>query len=155
MIGLAMTFLHPFFISVIDINHNVKEGNIECSIKIFTDDFEANLAKNNKQLKVDFNNKNNKALNDKLIFEYIQKNLQLKINHLPKSFNYIGFEIQEESVWVYIETPQKELIKNMDVYCSLMYDFKEKQVDIIHVKANNAEKSYKLDNPKTSVSFNW
>ena len=36
--------VHPFFVSVTEINHNAGDKNLEISCKIFTDDFEAALA---------------------------------------------------------------------------------------------------------------
>jgi len=38
------TLLHPFFVSVIDINHNEKEATIEISVRCFTNDLEKMIA---------------------------------------------------------------------------------------------------------------
>ena len=36
--ALQTEILHPFFISVTEINHNIKDKSLEVSCKIFTDD---------------------------------------------------------------------------------------------------------------------
>jgi hypothetical protein len=69
--------------------------------------------------------------------------------------NYIGHEIQMESVWVYAEVPKITSLKKLEVTCNLLYDFKDLQSNIIHVKANGEEKSYKLDYPKNTTSFEF
>ena len=42
------TRLHPFHVSVVEINHNATDKTLEISCKIFTDDFEKVLAQNYK-----------------------------------------------------------------------------------------------------------
>jgi hypothetical protein len=46
------TRLHPFHVSVVEINHNETDKTLEISCKIFIDDFEKVLAQNYK-VKVD------------------------------------------------------------------------------------------------------
>lgn len=149
-----LTLMHPFYVSVIDINHNTKEGAVELSIRIFTPDLEQTLQKYS-ATKIDIANPKDKALLDKQISTYINQKIQLKINAQPVTLNYVGHEIQMESVWVYAEVPNITTLKKLDVNCNLLYDFKDLQSNIIHVKANGAEKSYKLDYPKTTTSFDF
>jgi hypothetical protein len=40
-----VSLMHPFFISVIEINHNAKEATVEISVRVFTEDFEKTLQK--------------------------------------------------------------------------------------------------------------
>jgi hypothetical protein len=154
---LTMAFIalmHPFYVSVIDINHNTKEGAVEVSIRIFTPDLEQTLQKYS-STKIDIANPKDKALLDKQISNYINQKIQLKINGQPATLNYIGYEIQMESVWVYSEVPKVTSLKKLDVNCNLLYDFKDLQSNIFHVKANGKEQSYKLDFPKTTTSFDF
>ncbi len=45
-ISLAfIALLHPFYVSVIEINHNTKDATAEISIRIFTQDLETTLQK--------------------------------------------------------------------------------------------------------------
>jgi hypothetical protein len=152
---ISFTTKHPFYLSLIEAQHNIKEQSVEISIRIFIDDFENNLAKIHPNLKVDFNNVANKTLNDKLVFEYIKQKLQLSINNTPKTLQYVGFEIQQESIWIYAEVPQNTIIKSLNASCTVMYDFNVKQVNIFRAKANSEEKNTKLDFPKSTVNFNW
>ena len=149
-----IALMHPFYVSVIDINHNTKESAVEVSIRIFTPDLEQTLQKYS-TTKIDIANPKDKALLDQQISNYITQKIQLKINGQPATLNYVGHEIQMESVWVYAEVPKVTTLKKLDVTCNLLYDFKDLQSNIFHVKANGTEKSYKLDYPKTNTSFDF
>lgn len=149
-----IALLHPFYVSVIDINHNTKEESVEMSIRIFTQDLEETLQKYS-TVKIDMVHPTNKAVLDKQINDYIKQKLQLKINGQNANMQYVGYEIQLESVWIYFEVPKIKEIKKADINCSILYDFKNIQSNIFHVKTNGTEKSYKLDYPKTTTVFDF
>jgi len=151
---VAATALHPFYVSVIDINHNAKDKILEVSVRIFTEDFE-DILKKDFHTKVDLTSPADKAAVNKMINTYVLNKLQLKVDGKPVALHYIGYEIQRESTWSYFEVDNVPALKKMDINCNLLYDFEDKQMNIFHVKFNRQEKSYKLDNPKISASFEF
>lgn len=149
-----MQVLHPFYVSVVEIQHNTKEKSVEISVRIFTEDLEQVLKKQNGSL-IDLSKASNKAIADKAIHQYILSKLQIQIDGKPLVMNYLGFEIQQESIWCYFEVPNIHSVKKIDVTCNLLYEWQEQQINIIHAKANGIEKSFKLDNPNTQTSFEF
>lgn len=149
-----VSLMHPFFVSVIEINHNTKESTVEISVRIFTEDLEKTLQQNNKG-KVDMLNPPDKALLDKQIGDYLTKKLQLRINGKPVAMHYLGHEIQKESVWSYLEIPNIKSMKQLGINCTLLYDFEKMQSNIFHVKNMGEDKSYKLDYPQDQTTFNF
>ena len=143
--------LHPFYVSVVDIKHNAKEKTAEVSIRIFTEDLENTLKKFG-NTRIDMVKPANKAIVDKLLNDYIQQKLHIKLNDKAASMQYIGYEQQLESIWTYLEIKEMPTIKKVEINCSLLYDYQEKQTNIFHIKANGKEKSYKLDNPETNFT---
>ena len=154
LLALAAVSLHPFFVSVIEIDQNTKDKSLEVSVRIFIEDFEATLRKYG-NTKVDLQHPTNKATTDKLVNTYLQNKLQLQVDGKPVTMHYIGFEQRLESIWVYLEVQNIATLKKLDVNCNLLYEFEQKQTNIFHIKANNTEKSFKLDNPKTTTTFNF
>jgi hypothetical protein len=152
--SILFSLLHPFFVSVIDVKHNVKDKNVEVSIRIFVDDFEATLKKNY-QKNFDLNKSANDVQVNKLITNYIQSKLQIVIDGKPQTMQYLGFEVQKESVWIFLEINNVQQLKKINFNCNLLYDFQDKQMNIFNVKANGIEKNYKLDYPKSSLEFVW
>ncbi|MCW3087140.1 MAG: hypothetical protein JWQ78_526 [Sediminibacterium sp.] len=147
-----VSLMHPFFVSVIEINHNPKEAAMEISVRIFTEDLEKTLQKYSTG-KVDILNPADKALLEKQISQYITQKLKLKINGQPVTLQYIGHEIQQESVWSFFEVNKITEAKNVQVDCNLLYDLVNSQTNIFHVKSKGVEKSYKLDFPASSAVF--
>lgn len=149
----SLMLLHPFYVSKIEINHNTKDKSLELSIRVFTDDLEATLQKFGRT-KIDLSKKELTAVNDKLIKDYIHKNLQLMVDKRTVNLEYVGYEINKESTWLYFEVDNVPTLKELQVNCSLLYDYKTEQMNIIQVKANGKDESYKLDYPKKNVLFN-
>jgi len=150
----TLALVHPFFVSVIEIEHNDKENTAEVSIRVFTEDLEKTLQKYS-SVKIDLNQPNNKLQNGKELTSYIGKNLQLKINGQAVTAKYIGYEIIKESTWTYFEIEGIKEIKKIDINCSLLYDFEKSQTNIFHVKNKGQEKSYKLDQTQRTISFDF
>lgn len=153
MTGLV-SLMHPFFVSVIEINHNTKEATVEISVRVFTEDLEKTLQKY-ATVRVDIVSPANKDFLDKQISNYLSQKIKLKINGQPVVFTYLGHEIQKESVWSYLEIPKIAVIKKIEIDCTLLYDFEKEQSNIIHVKGKNMDKSFKLDNPKSNTVFEF
>ena len=149
-----IALLHPFFVSVIEINHNAKAETIEISVRVFTEDLEKTLRKYTPG-KIDINTPTDKAFIDKQISNYISQKLHIKINGKPVSFSFIGYEIQKESAWSYFEIAKIPEVKKLEVDCNMLYDYESSQTNIFHVKSKGTEKSWKLDYPKTTAVFDF
>ena len=144
--------LHPFYVSVVELNHNAKDKTVEVSIRIFTDDLEKTL-RTYGGTPIDLTHPANRAAADKLLNDYIQHKLQIKLDGKAARLDYIGFEQQMESTWTYLEIKDVATLKKVSGTCSLLYDYQEKQINIFHIKANGEEKSFKLDYPETVISY--
>ena len=144
--------LHPFYISVVEINHNAKEKTAEVSIRIFTEDLEATLKKYG-NTKVDLLHPVDKAVVDKLLNDYIQHKLQLNLEGKAVTMHYLGYEQQMESIWTYLEVKDVPTMHKVKVKCSLLYDYQDKQSNLFHIKSDGKEQNFKLDYPETVISY--
>ncbi len=154
MLAGLLSVFHPFFVSVIEINHNAKDATVEVSVRVFTEDMEKTLQKYT-TAKIDIANPSDKAFLEKQLSNYIMQKLQLKIDGKSVTMNYVGHEIQKESIWCYLEVPKITDMKKLELNCTFLYDFEKTQSNIFHVKSRNIEKSFKLDNPKSSTLFEF
>jgi hypothetical protein len=145
---------HPFYVSVTEINHNNKDQALEISCKIFVDDMEETLKKNYKT-KVDLSNTQNQEQNNKLIADYVSRHLRFVADGKPQKLSYVGFEKESEAVYCYFEVPNLPTPKKLDVTNSLLHDFNNGQINIMHVIVNSNRKSYKLDYPNNQASFTF
>jgi hypothetical protein len=144
---------HPFHVSVTEVNHNLQESTLELQCKIFTDDFEAAIAKQYNR-KVDLIDKSLHESMDSLVRRYVLSHLQMKINGKLVAPAYLGFEHEKEAVYVYMEYPKTpSVILEIEFFNNLLYDYYTDQINILHFKSGEKRKSIKLDYPDTTIRF--
>lgn len=146
--------IHPYYISVVEINHNATDKTLEISCKIFTNDFETTLEKNYRS-KVDLVNPKDKAAMDKIVSDYITKHLSFKADGRAVSFSYLGFEKQDEAIYSYFQVDNIATVKKIDVTNSILHDFSDQQINIIHCTVGGKRQSTKLDYPNVQASFSF
>ncbi|MEN9697606.1 MAG: hypothetical protein RLZ56_1027 [Bacteroidota bacterium] len=151
---LLLAILHPFYVSVIDINHNPKEASLEMSVRTFTTDLETRL-ENEYNVKLDLADPKQKAKAETYINLYIQKRLALTANGNKCKMDFIGFEIQKESTWTYMEVKNIKQLKELSVFCEILFGIDPQQINIIHVQANGQKKSFELTAPKNKTVFTF
>lgn len=150
----CLGFKHPLYISTVNFNQNTTTKNIEISVRSFTDDVEA-ILKQNTHTTIDLNNEKNMAINNTAINNYLQSKLAVSINNRTQSIRWVGYEIIKESVWIYAEIVPTESVKLIHINCQWLYDFTNKQSNIISTNINNKEESYKLDYPNKTIDFKY
>ena len=146
--------LHPFHVSVVEVEHNATDKTLEISCKIFTDDFETILAKNYKT-KVDLINPANKAAMDSLVKKYILSHLSIKANGKPVVLNYIGYENEKEAAYGYVEVESISSVSKLEITNSILFDKFDDQVNIMHIKAGGDRQSTRLNYPDKEAVFNF
>jgi hypothetical protein len=146
---------HPFYVSVTEINQNAKEKTLEISCKVFAEDLEETLKKNYKTT-VDLSLAGDKGALDKFIPDYINKHLSLVVDGKPVRLSYVGYEKDKESAYCYFQVDNVVSLKKLDIINSILYDFNEGQINIMHVVVNGKRQSLKLNNPdkQASLAFN-
>ena len=145
---------HPLHVSTTEVNFNAKDKTLEVSCKIFSDDFEAILAKVYKQ-KTDLSNSNMKTAMDELVKKYLLSHLQLKANGKAVTMNYIGFEIDHEATNIYLEVEKVSAIKSVEVNDSILYDMFDDQMSIVHIVKGGNRKSTKILYPEKKFVANF
>ena len=146
--------LHPFHVSVVEINHNATDKTLEISCKIFTDDFEKVLTQNYKT-KVDLTNPADRKAMDSVVKKYIFSHLSVSIDGKPGALSYLGFEKENEAVYSYVQVDNIASVKKVELTNNLMYDMFTDQVNIIHVIVKGERKSTKLDYPGTAAKIEF
>jgi hypothetical protein len=143
---------HPFFISVTNIQHDVKSKSLKISCKLFTNDIEEALRKITKT-KIDLINGQNKAELNKYMETYLKTHLSLKANSKSLIFTLIGFEHESDVVWCYLESKNVPTLKTLQIDNSILYDFIKEQTNICEVEVGKQTKSSKVSNPEKRMEF--
>lgn len=150
----TLAFKHPFYLGVIDLVYNAKEKSLQGSVKLFTNDLEGALKKVHNNT-VDLINVKNKESVTTILYDYLKKHFELKVNDKKISYKLIGFEREEESVLMYVEFDKSETPKKIEVDNTLLYDHLKEQINIVEIEVNNSKKSLKCTNPEKNSKFEF
>lgn len=149
-------FAHPFYVSIAAVDYQENTRSIAISCRIFYDDLEVALrndaAGNNK---VDLINPPDKATIDSLLAGYLRRSFRLSVDNKAISLHYLGYEIEDDVAWCYLEAEAIPSIRRMTIDNSILFRQFPKQSNIIHVTAYGERKSTKLDNPEHQAVFDF
>lgn len=146
--------LHPLHVSTTEIAFNSKQKSVEILCKLFADDFENALRKQNKT-KIDLTAPILHNEMDIIVKRYIQNHLKITINDQKKVQNYLGYEIDREFVNVYLEIEPAKPFEKINIEDTILCDFFEDQMNIVHVALFGKRKSGHLNNPTTQLEFKF
>ena len=154
LILLFIHVLHPFYISVTEVNHNAKTKTVEISSKIFFDDLEHQIEKDS-HTSFDIINPKDKAKVNTLIAAYLKKHLQIKLNGKPVAMNYLGYEIQEDAAWCYLEIPKINKVNQITVFDDILFGLRPEQINMLNVMVAGKRQSTKLDASDFNAQFSF
>jgi len=149
-----LSIFHPFYISVTSIDYNKQDKRLEISCRIFFDDLEEALAKQYGQ-KLSLLKPENRSVVDQLLADYLNKNLSIEVNGKVKNLRYMGYEIEEDAAWCYLQIGAIEQIDDLAVRNTILYPSHKQQSNILHITVDGQRKSLKLDYPKSKASFRF
>ena len=123
--------LHPVHTTVTQMQYNAAEKSFEVSIRLFTDDLEAALTKENNNQRVRLSPRDN---NDLLLERYLRKHFALvNARRQRKVFQYVGREQETDATWIYVEIPYNEPVSGCLVEQSVLMDAFPDQMNLVNV----------------------
>lgn len=127
-----MMVVHPFFISLTEMRFNPQSKKMEIAQKIFWDDLEVALGSEFKE-KVDFLKPKDKAKLENQIKTYLLKHNQVWVNGKLLTLTYLGYEVEEDAAWFYLESSATEMPKSVEVQSTVLLKDFDGQQNIVHV----------------------
>jgi hypothetical protein len=137
-------WLHPLHLSVSDLVLNPKSGSLEISQRVFLDDLEDAIREHTGQ-SIDLSNPKNPQYAQEVVGRYLQRHFQLQINGKAVQAQYVGYELEEEAIWAYMEVPGVRQIKSISIQHTLFFDRFTDQLNLVHVSQKGEIKSLRLD----------
>ena len=153
MIG-TLGLLHPFYVSVTEINHNAKEKTIEISCKVFLEDLEKTIKKQLNSA-VELTNPKDQKKAQQQVSDYVKKHLIIKIDGKPVNLDFVGYEVEGASLWSYYQVSNISSVHKIDVTDNLLYEAYDSQISIVHAQVGDTKKSSRATNPETNLSFEF
>lgn len=143
---------HPFYMGVAEMKYAEKDTAIQASVKLFTNDLEDVLSALYKK-KVDLINSKDKKENEVLMTDYLKKRFIVEVNAVQRSFVFIGYEVEEEAVWMHLEFKKVETPLKVRISNRLLYDKLPAQTNIVHFEYKGEKRSSKVSAPQHLITF--
>ena len=122
---------HPFYVSITDIKYNKVEGRIELSQKVFWDDLEIELTEIHKKPINILKPGSKKELNG-MIGQYFLSSNEVIINGKEINLEYLGYEVEEDAVWVFLEGGNAEVPEKVKIRNTVLFGSFQSQQNIIN-----------------------
>lgn len=147
--------MHPFHVSVSDIKYKEDQKAIQISTRIFLDDLEIALRSYSGNEKLNITAKEEWGLVNDQLKNYVLENLKLSDNKGELKANYIGAEIENDVMWMYIEIEKVRKLNTVKVWNSLLVEIYNDQENIVHFRAFDKVKSERLYKGDVEREFKW
>lgn len=141
----ATHFLHPIHITVTDINFDRERGALEIITKVFLDDLEKEIRSIKKEDYLDITKPGKARTTDDLLKPYIKERFKVMVNGKEVECNYLGHEIETEAVYLYLEVEKVKKLKSLSVENTVLLNFFDDQVNMVHVKVDGKLRSMKIE----------
>jgi hypothetical protein len=144
---LPVSNLHDFHTSIAQMNYNASSNSFEVSLRVFTDDLEAALSReNSRKIVLD-----DTPEVDAAIAAYVQKHFaMLEPNNQKAAMNYIGKEAAVDATWIYVEIKPNGTPKGMRLQNSVLMELFDDQVNIVNFVYGSTKRTF-LFKPKQTV----
>jgi hypothetical protein len=146
--------LHPLHVSVTEINYDEKDKALEIMVRIFVDDLETTMRKNQNIPDLDITKPKGPTL-DEMMQKYLQESLVVSLDGKRQTIKYLGNERDGEAFVFYIEVPGVKKWKKIGVSNSILTEVFDDQSNLVHVTSAGTVLSLRLNksNPSGILEF--
>lgn len=142
---------HKFYVSLCDMQYNAESARVEVSSKFFIDDFEKAIGlEAGEHITMPMDSQLLPAMSD-----YLQEHLVVSLDEQNCDFDLLGYEIEDDVVWVYLESEEMEDFTSVKIRGSQLTDVYPEQQNIIHFTHKGELQSLFLRKEKPSGVLNF
>ena len=147
--------LHDFHTSLTQMHFEAKAQTVEVSIRMFTDDLETALTRENGGKPVHLSGP---VKPDQILEKYVRKHfIVADARRKQRTYTYLGYEQEADAHWVYLEMPASgaDTFRNIVIKQDILMDLFEDQVNLINIQYNQQKKTlvFRNNQPVQAVSL--
>ncbi len=154
LIGISSLWLHDFHVSIINGELNPRSGNLELSLKVFSDDLEE-AVKADLGVSCYLSPERVKLLPDTALFSYLQSHIKLKTGDKQWPLQYVGMEKEQDITFIYLQVENFPAVNELTVYNSLFFNRFDDQSNIVNIEVEDELQSVFLESshPQKTLYF--
>lgn len=134
----VLSGFHKFYLSHYQIKKN--DGNLQVTIKIFTDDLELALQKAG-FYPVRLNAGKDEKLADHAVERYLKEHFGIQADGKTLEAQWIGKEYEADVTWVYLEYPTEKKPSQLKINCRSLTEVYEDQGNLISLEGWSKKQS--------------
>lgn len=150
-----LLWMHPVHISVTEIDYSEKDKALQITSRIYIDDLELAIQKELNQPELDIMAPKNGSTTDKLVTDYLNKHVRVKLDGKYQKLNYLGHEVEEAAIICYLEIENVKKVKSLEVFDDVITAIHSDQSNLVHVTYKSPVKSTRLTGEKPSEVFKF
>ncbi len=148
--------VHPFHVSVSDINYKEDQKTLQISTRIFLDDLELALRTYTGSENLDITDENNWIFVNENLKLYLLEHIKLWNGKGSEyEINYVGAEIEDNVMWTYLEIKKIKKLRRVKVYNSVLHEVWGDQENLVHFRAFDDVWSARLYKYSDVAVFEW
>lgn len=143
---------HKFYVSTTKIEYVEQQQSVQIISKIFIDDLEEVLRKRyDESIVLDSKDESEQDF----VKRYLLQKLQITINGIPATLEYIGKEYEIDVIKVYFEINDIIELNTIEIENIVLLDLFEEQQNIIHLKTGESRRSLVLNKENSKGMLNF
>lgn len=150
---LFLTDIHPYYVSVTEIEYNAQKAELGVACKFFIDDLEEAI-RDAGAGKTDLI-KGDKTRNTKWMEAYLSDHLGILADGKKINLKFIGFELDQEAIWCFLEAGSVTHFKKLSIRGDMLFELRKDQINLFHATVNGTRKSHRLVMPDRSFSLDF
>ena len=150
---IYISVFHPVHVSVSNVDLFPDQGEVQMSVKIFSDDFE-NIIKQKYGVQLEITKQVNPGADTSAINRYISESFSLSVNGTEiDKLKYVNTQLNEEAIWLYYEYYHTGKIDSIKIINSVMMDMFVDQINLVIITCRDNQNGYRLNNKNRIISF--
>jgi hypothetical protein len=154
IIPLMAFAVHKYYISLTKIDFIENEKMVQITMRFFINDIE-NTLENRYGIKLELDTENENIKVNVYLEKYIASKFKVIINENVKTLTFIGKEYENDVIYFYLEIPDIETIKKIEVQNKMLFEEFPEQENYVKFNINQSNKTFVLrkENDKEMLNF--
>lgn len=141
--------------SITHVNYIEKQKAVQITLRVFIDDLQTELNLESTTDQIELATDREPKNIDITYHTYLKEKFKININSTEKEFEYLGKKYDHDMVVFYIEIPDIEHIKSIQIQNTILCDLYSEQENILRTDINNIKKSHILTKNSPPAFINY
>ena len=152
---LLCSFTHKFYVSITQVDYEAEERSLQITSKLYTDDLEAAIEQQASEVELRLGTRKQAKDADVHIENYLRERFKLTVNGKATNWQWVGFEVEHDVTWCYMEASKVKQFKTIKVENSIFTEVYKDQANVVDVNRGSETQSLLLGRGSESAELSF